>query len=300
LKIFDKKIVIGSWSLSGDLGATYEKESYKLIKRCIQLGYLEFDIAPTYGNGKIDFIFSKFNNFNLRINTKFGYDKNLKKNFSVSVLEDSLYKSLNFHKKINCIFLHNPRNEIQDWDKIINFMKDIKSQKLVKYIGISLARDFYPPISVMNEFDYIQDEINLLRTTILLKNNTFIKRKKKFKIMARSPLAGGILSDTFSINRRFDANDYRYSWLRGNRLVNIFNQAQSLKKILGNNIFLYSYAFLFQNPKIDKIVCGFRNIKQLNQILNLKKIKKINTNKLNAINDLQIKNFNFPKKLNIY
>jgi aryl-alcohol dehydrogenase-like predicted oxidoreductase len=300
LKIFDKKIVIGSWSFSGDLGVAYEKESFKLIKRCIQLGYLEFDIAPTYGGGKIDYIFSKFNNFNLKINTKFGYDKNLKKNFSISVLKESFYKSLNFHNKINCIFLHNPRNEINDWDKIINFMKNLKSQKLVNYIGISIARDFYPPISVLNEFDYVQDEINLLHNSNLLKDSVYIQKRKKFKIMARSPLASGILSKNFSTQIKFGTNDYRYNWLRGKRLANIYSQVQSLKKILGHNTYLYSYVFLFQNPKIEKIICGFRNIKQLNQFLKIKKIKKIKKNKLNAISNLQINNFNFSKKLDIY
>ena len=192
MKNFFKKIIIGTWSISGDLGKIRRKQRYQLIEKCIQNGFLEFDIAPTYGKGKIDTFFSNLKNFKLKINTKLGYNKNFHKDFTISNLKKSLDSSLKLHEKINIIFLHNPRNEIKNWDKIIYFLKDIKKQKLVKNIGISLARDFYPPVSILNEFDYVQDEINLLRNSILL------SKINKFKIIARSPLATGILADNFS------------------------------------------------------------------------------------------------------
>ena len=49
-----KKIVLGTWSLSGDLGEVKMSQIYSLINYCIKKNYIEFDIAPTYGFGKID------------------------------------------------------------------------------------------------------------------------------------------------------------------------------------------------------------------------------------------------------
>lgn len=294
MKNFFKKIIIGTWSISGDLGKISRKQRYQLIEKCIQNGFLEFDIAPTYGEGKIDTFFSNLKNFKLKINTKFGYNKNFHKDFTISNLKKSLDSSLKLHEKINIIFLHNPRNEIKNWDKIIYFLKDIKKQKLVKNIGISLARDFYPPVSILNEFDYVQDEINLLRNSILL------SKINKFKIIARSPLATGILADNFSKKKKYEKKDYRYNWLYGERLNNIYHQLEALKVVLGKNLQEYAYLFLLTNLKINKIICGFKNYNQFEELLKINYIEKLNKNKILQIYKLQKNNFNISNKIKIY
>lgn len=285
MKDLKKKIVLGTWSLSGDLGPVKTEQTYKLIDHSIKKGFKEFDIAPTYGFGKIDNIFSEFKKENIKINTKIGYDDNRKKNFSISVLTKSVYASYNYHGMLNTVFLHNPRHEIKNWNKIINFMASLKRKKIIKYMGISLARDFIPEASILNEFDVIQDEINLLRKSNLL------NKKNNFKLMARSPLATGILSNKFSINSKFSKQDYRYSWLKGKRKKIIINQLYCLKKIFGKNIMSSSYSYLLHNNKIDKIIFGFKNILQLENILKITNIKKLSKKKINLLLELDKKNF---------
>ena len=80
-----KKIVIGTWSLSGDLGKVDNKEVIKILDYCIDNNFKEFDIAPTYGYGIIDDILSRYKNYKLKINTKFGYDSKRKKFFDTNL-----------------------------------------------------------------------------------------------------------------------------------------------------------------------------------------------------------------------
>ncbi len=274
MKDLKKKIVLGTWSLSGDLGPVKMKQTYKLIDHSIKNGFKEFDIAPTYGFGKIDKIFSKFKSKKIRINTKIGYDSERKKNFSITVLRKSIYTSYNYHGKLNTVFLHNPRNEIKDWNKIINFMKNLKEQKIIKYMGISLARDYYPEFGILKEFDIIQDEINILR------GGSLLNKKNNFKLMARSPLATGILSNKFNINSKFSKQDYRYSWLSGKRKKIILSQLDDLKKIFGKNIMNASYSYLLHNNNIDQIIFGFKDFLQLENIFKITSLKKLSKKKL--------------------
>jgi len=294
LKNLEKKIVLGTWSLSGDLGPVKTEQTYKLIDYCIKKGFREFDTAPTYGFGLMDKVLSDFKTENIKINTKIGYDSDRKKNFSVDVLKKSVFDSYDYHGILNTLFLHNPRNEIKDWHKIINFMNDLKNNKIIKYSGISLARDYYPEINILNEFDIIQDEINILRISKL------VNKKNNFKLMSRSPLATGILSNKFNINSKYSKQDYRYNWLRGKRKKVILDQVESLKKILGKDILNSSYSYLLHNNNINKIIFGFKDTFQLQNILEITKLKKLSEKKINLLLDLHKNNFFLKEKKLFY
>ena len=63
-----KKIIIGSWSFSGDLGPINKKEVHKTIEFAIEKKLNIFDTAPSYNNGKVDKLLSKYKK-NIIINT---------------------------------------------------------------------------------------------------------------------------------------------------------------------------------------------------------------------------------------
>ena len=163
---YKNKIIIGTWSLSGDFGKVSKKKVIETLESCINNGFKEFDTAPTYGSGKMHTILSKITRGikDIKINTKCGYNLKNEKTFSIKDITNSINKSLEEFSNINTLYLHNPRNEINNWDKIIDLLKNYKKSGLIKYIGISFARDFYFPKKIVNEFDYVQDEINLLHS----------------------------------------------------------------------------------------------------------------------------------------
>ena len=294
-----KKIVIGTWPLSGDFGKINEKDCEKILNYAVSEGYQEFDTAPTYGRGKAEKILSKIikKNKNLKINTKCGYNKEFDKTFTEQDISDSVKKSLDLFGFINILYLHNPRNEIKNWDKIINLLIDLKKKKLIKFIGISLARDYNYLSSILNKFDNIQDEYNLLRPPQ-------ISNLKKIKnhIYARSPFASGILNSNFNSNKIFHSGDHRKFWLAGERIKNIYSQKKELEKICNGNLEEYALKFILNFSYFKKVIVGVKNIKHIDFIKTTyeKKNIKITKNFIKELNQLHNNNFNFDKKEKLY
>jgi aryl-alcohol dehydrogenase-like predicted oxidoreductase len=156
------KVVIGTWSLSGDLGFVSKKNVISTIEACVENNFLEFDTAPTYGKGSVYKVLNDvLKNVNgVKINTKCGYNSHFVKTFKIQDIIDSIDNSLHVFKKINTLFLHNPRNEIKEWSKLFNILNAYKKKNFINSIGISFARDCYFEKKIMNQFDYFQDEIN--------------------------------------------------------------------------------------------------------------------------------------------
>jgi len=297
VKIKSNKIIIGTWGLSGDLGRIKENP-LDIFCEAIKLGFNEFDVAPTYGKGKI---YDLINNIptkikkNMIFNTKCGYDeKKFKKTFSIKDIKNSLENSLDILGKINILYLHNPRNEIKDWKKIIDLIAIFKKKKFIKYSGISFAKNSYFNEKIVNNFDYIQDEINLLTT-----NNYKEAKKYKSKIHSRSPFALGLLVNKKKI--KFKKNDYRKTLFSSkDRELIILSQISNLK-IIDSDLKKLSLDFLFSLKRINKIIFGIKSIKHLNELKNdLKKIKRIDKIKKSKVINLNKNCFNLHNKTLLY
>lgn len=291
-----KKIILGSWSWSGQYKAVSNKEVEEIINLALKNNFFEFDTSPTYGKGEKILAEYKKKNKKILIDTKCGWNKNLKKTFE----KDGLIEGINFaiekFEKINAIQLHNPRSEIKKWDKIIYLLEEYKKKKFIKYSGISLARNHYFPMEVLNQFDFIQDEFNLLRVDPYYK-------MKKFKncLVARSPFANGILTSNFKQSSTYSKKDHRFSWLRDARLKNIFKQKTILEDMTSDRIEKFAMDFIFSFKMFDKMIFGVRTKKQfydlLNNLNNIKVLKKDIIKKVLQINE---NNFFFNKSKNRY
>ena len=244
------------------MGKVSEYEIYQTLDYAIEKGFVHYDTAPVYGNGSVDKILSSFKK-EITVNTKCGYNfKNKIKTFALTDLQRTLDRSLKSFDKINILYLHNPRHEIKDWDKVINFLHDLKKNKLIKYMGISLARDYYFIKEILDQFDFVQDEFNLLRII-----SPYALNSIKAKIIARSPLASGVLTSGFNNASKFSKIDYRYDWLKGVRKKNILFQVQQLKKIIKTNIEAYAFSFLLYNKKVKYINYGVKNKNHIDFLL---------------------------------
>jgi len=296
VKKYQNKVIIGTWSLSGDFGAVNKKNIISSIEESLKNNFFEFDTAPTYGLGKIENILSAITKGEkkIKINTKCGYNSDIVKTFSIKDIKKSVDLSLKKFGKINTLFLHNPRNEVKNWLKLIKLLKEYKKYKHIKNIGISLARDYFFSKNIMNSFDYLQDEINLLRPQNIDKLRYF-----KPQIMARSPLASGCLSEKLSKNSKFSNNDYRKKWLgKKNRLSNILLQIDQIKKITGNNLRQFSKCFLLQEKNISKVIFGIKSPAHAIELSNdIKNFKQVSGKKIKLIKILAKNNFNLPKNI---
>ena len=296
MKNKSNKIIVGTWGLSGDLGKIKENP-LNIFYKAIELGFNEFDIAPTYGQGKIYNLLKKIPykiKNNMIFNTKCGYDEKIyKKTFSIKDIKRSVENSLDILGKINVLYIHNPRNEIKNWEKIINLINNLKKKKFIKYSGISFAKNFYFEEKIVNNFDYIQDEINLLTA-----NNYNKIKKYNCRIHSRSPFALGLLANKNNI--KFQNNDYRKNLFSSEEREKIILSQISNLKIIDSDLKKLSLDFLFSLKKIDKIIFGIKTTKHLIELKNnLKIIKKISQNKKEKVFKLNKNFFNFKFNFNL-
>tara|TARA_B100000287_G_scaffold430614_1_gene486201 strand:- start:1420 stop:2310 length:891 start_codon:yes stop_codon:yes gene_type:complete len=283
------KVVIGLWPLSGDFGDITTSQFEETTNYIIDSGIKSFDVAPNYGHGFAEKSLGEIyqGKEDLVINTKFGNSVNGEKEFDVSNLRKSLESSLKRLRveNINTLFLHNPRDEIIDYEPIEYLMSDLKKERLINKSAISVAKGYeykYLPI-----FDSVQFDCNLL----YLKELKIYKEKFE-NCYARSPLATGILSGKVTKESTFPENDQRSEWLHGVRLKSILKRVDSIKKQAnGLNISTLSRKFLLQNADLDYVIFGVKNKLQVKDILIDIETPKIDEGLIESLFKLENKNF---------
>ena len=147
-----------------------------------------------------------------------------------------------------------------------------------------MAKNYSYPKEFIKEFDFIQDDGNLLDMRFL---NLDLPRSTKF--MARSPLASGILSGKININSIFELNDHRSGWLKDERLKSIMKRFDKIDKISNFEVIDLAKRFVLSNKKINKVIFGIKNIKHVESILNSSELfqldKDIETQLIQLYND---------------
>ena len=277
------KIIIGTWPLSGDYGKIDYKQVQDILEYCYELGIREFDTAPNYGNGVMEKYLGVIleNSSDVLINTKMGNLPFNKKNYEIRELKKSFENSLKTLKRdsINVLFLHNPRMEITDYTDILNFMHELKDKGRINQIGLSKARNFnYEKFVNLEEFDVIQDDINLLNLQALKKS-----KPKGSILMARSPLASGLLSGRITEKTVFSNDDQRTTWLHGKRLESIVRRINEIRKHSDLELSELATRFLQNQNLIDKIIFGIKrkeHVKNLLEQVSKKPLKPIIIKKL--------------------
>ncbi len=288
------KIVIGTWPTSGDWGSNDISEVVSLYRKSFyEYGFNEYDTAPNYGNGFSEFLLGKiFENEKVKINTKVGnlpFDQKSFEEDDIKISIEQSLKRLN-RSSINILFLHNPRNEIKNYDKIINLLNDYKSSGVIKGYGISCAKGFdYEKFISLEKFEYVQDDINLLSLDKII-------NYKKNKYYARSPLASGLLSGKINKFTLFEKSDHRSEWLYGERLNSLMDRIKIIQEISGDSIIDISSRFLLHSPKINKVIFGIRKISHLDRLITVKDSSPLSEKTINNIFQLYKNDFGLIDK----
>ena len=250
------KVVIGTWPLSGDFGNVSLKTVEESLEYCYENGLKEFDTAPNYGNGFAEIALGKvFSGMrDVVVNTKVGNTPFRGKNFAVDSLRASLDESLKrlSVESVGTLFLHNPRGEVDDYDGLLSMMNELKSSGLIRSIGISLAKGFPYPEEVLAEFDEVQHDVNLLYREALDLNLSGSTR-----LVARSPLASGVLSGQLASDKVYPLDDCRSDWLKGERLASLLKRVAAIQEVAPDlSVAFMARKFLLQESRVDKIIFG--------------------------------------------
>lgn len=209
-------ISFGAWAIGGTWGKVEDSESLAALHRAVDLGVNFFDTADVYGDGHSERLIRKLcseRSEKIYITTKAGRRLNPHnaegynlKNFT-SFVERSL-KNLNM-EAIDLLQLHCPPTDVYYMPEVFGDLDTLVNSGKIRYYGVSVERveEALKAIEYPN-LQSVQIIFNMFR---LRPSELFFKQaqKRQVGIIARVPLASGMLTAKLKPDTSFESDDHR-------------------------------------------------------------------------------------------
>src|SRR5437016_4515146 len=228
-------IGFGAWGIGGgEWGPTDDKTSLATLNQAIDLGVNFFDTADVYGDGHSEQLIAqvrKERSEHMIVATKAGRRLNphiasgyIRQNLT-SFVERSL-RNLQM-EPLDLLQLHSPPTEVYHMPEVFGILDDLVQQGKVRFYGVSVERveEALKAISYPN-VQSVQIIFNMFR---LKPAEQFFAaaREHRVGILARVPLASGLLTGKFRPQTQFAANDHRMY----NRHGEAFDQGETFSGV---------------------------------------------------------------------
>ncbi len=235
------EIGFGCWAIGGtSYGPTKDSDSLAALEAAWESGVNFYDTADTYGHGHSEELLAQFLKNKSRdqvlLATKVGWDfyhGGSKKNFDLDYIRFACDESLKrlAMDYVDLYQLHNPSLQMIQSGEQVGVLEELKKKGKIKFIGISVHREEEAMAALSDSrVDSIQLIFNLLDQRMIEK--VFPEAKKKnIGIIAREPLACGLLSDKYKAGHQFVKTDHRRRWMP-EKLELDLKKIETLKRIL--------------------------------------------------------------------
>lgn len=274
-------IGFGGWAIGGPVdlfgipvgwGVVHDQESQRAIDRAWELGVNFFDTADVYGSGHSEELLGRcLQGKNAIIATKVGNARKEGrpvKDFSEAHIRAQLEASLRRLRRetIDIYHLHNPPQEVWEADEVFRLLEKLKQEGRVRAAGVS--------ISAMEEGKHLIEtrKVDLLQVLFNVLNQAPaeelipLAEKAQIGVIARVPLASGLLTGKFQKNHQFPGDDNRQNYLTPRRLTEALERVDRLKQMVqdsGYTLQQVGLAFLLRYPVVP--IPGAKNIFQVEQ-----------------------------------
>lgn len=210
------EISFGTWAIGSAWGRVDEQEALKGLQRAIDSGVNFFDTADVYGDGRSEELLAKATkglHDTIHIATKFCrqgdiHDPATYSKESVQNYVDASLKRLN-RETIDLYQIHCPPHDILKAGDVFQVLDDLKQAGKIQHYGVSvetveegLTAIQYPGVEAL------QVIFNIFRQKPLTELFPHT-RAKDVGILARLPLASGLLTGKFEPSHKFPEDDHR-------------------------------------------------------------------------------------------
>jgi aryl-alcohol dehydrogenase-like predicted oxidoreductase len=231
------EISFGAWAIGGSWGAVDDADSLAALHRAIDLGVNFIDTADVYGGGRSERLIAQLKRERketIYVATKAGRQKLpwVKDNYSSASLthfvEQSL-KNLNA-EAIALLQLHCPPTEVYYRPEVFGFLDSLVKAGKLRFYGVSVEKveEGLKAIEYPN-VQSVQIIFNIFRQR---PTELFFPEciKRKVGILARVPLASGLLTGKLSRDTQYARDDHRGF----NRLGEAFDMGETFSGLGGN------------------------------------------------------------------
>jgi aryl-alcohol dehydrogenase-like predicted oxidoreductase len=209
-------ISFGAWAIGGTWGPVDDKESMAALHRALDLGVNFFDTADVYGDGLSERLLARLRKERREkfyIATKAGrrLDPHIASGYSrqnlTSFVERSL-KNLGV-ETLDLLQLHCPPTEVFYTPEVFDALDDLIKAGKVRYYGVSVEKVEEALKAI--EYPSVQSVQIIFNVFRQRPAELFFKeaQRRRVGILARVPLASGLLTGKFTKTSTFDQDDHR-------------------------------------------------------------------------------------------
>ena len=211
------EISFGAWGIGGDAwGPTDDAESMKALHRAVDLGVNFIDTADVYGDGHSERLVSRLKaerkeeiivatkaGRRLPAQTPEGYSRE-----NLTAFVDRSLKNLDT-ETIDLLQLHCPPSAVYDMPEVFGILDDMVAAGKLRYYGVSVERVDEALRAL--RFDGVQSVQIIFNMFRLKPAETFFAEavRRQVGILARVPLASGLLSGKLTAQSQFSDFDHR-------------------------------------------------------------------------------------------
>ena len=273
------EIGIGCWAIGSEWGNVSVEDAKEALYSSINNGINFFDTADVYGDGRSEKIISevlKNSNEQIYVATKAGRRLNPHNadGYNLKNIESFIDRSLSNLGVdiIDLVQLHCPPSEICGKPETYEMMDEIVKKGKIKYYGVSVEKVSEALDAIKHpNVKSIQIIFNIFRHK---PSEIFFHEAKKnnVAIIARVPLASGLLTGKMNHNSSFPKNDHRNYNINGDAFdvgetfsgVNFskgLEAVEELKKIIPNGFSLTDLAlkWILSHPEVTVVIPGSKN-----------------------------------------
>jgi len=278
------EIGFGAWAIGGPAeasgtpfgwGRTNDDESLAAIRRARDLGVTFFDTADSYGFGRseslLGIVLSRARQ-NVVIATKVGVtrasDGSLRKDFSRQHIFHAVDGSLKRLRTdyIDLYQVHNPALDDLRREEIQEAMDRLQEIGKIRYWGVSIST-VQEGVEIINRGwgNALQVLYNVLNQEPAQELFPLAKQKG-YGIIARVPLASGLLSGKFRPETTFATDDVRQNFLTAKRLEEAAPRIDEMKSIIGGaskSLAEAALQFVLAEEAVSTTIPGARNARQV-------------------------------------
>lgn len=299
------EVSFGTWAIGGDWGDVSKEEAVKSLNHAIDRGVNFFDTADVYGGGRSETLLGqvlKERSEEVYVATKFGRKDNFAdlSNYTYDKVKAYCENSLRNldTEAIDLYQIHCPSTEVLMDRGVFDALDTLKKEGKIRYYGVSVETDDQGKFVLDNtQASSLQVIFNLLRQKPG-KEMIAQAAQEGVGILARVPLASGLLTGKYTKDSRFPENDHRH-YNRDGAAFNVgetfgglpfeiaIDLVDQIKWIAEGREGLADAAlkWILQQEGVTTVIPGFKSIAQIDQNLRAADVAPFSDKELLTLSD---------------
>lgn len=297
------EVSFGTWAIGGAWGKLDDREALKALDKAMDAGVNFFDTADVYGDGHSEELLAKSTKgktASIQIATKFCrsadiHDPQTYSMDSVRAFCENSLRRLD-REAIDLYQIHCPPLEILKEGSVFEVLEKLKEEGKIRYYGVSVETVEEGIFCLEHtKASSLQVIFNLLRQKPLEKLFP-MAMEKDVGILARVPLASGLLTGKFTKDTTFESDDHRsfnrngeafnvgetFGGLDFKKGVKLSDEMDWIEKGRGNRT-RAAIKWILQQEEVSSVIPGFRSVKQVKDNLKALYAKEFSPEELQTL-----------------